>query len=76
MKVVNNLKESFIATFFFLTLFGITIVIFMIISVFTVIDSLERTFRDCFSSLGSDVIYVEKWAWTPLLIVTMNSGNT
>src|SRR6056297_375053 len=74
MKVINSLKESFIAALSFLkinklrtflTLFGITIGIFAIISVFTVIDSLERTIRDSLSSLGSDIIYVEKWPWTP-----------
>ena len=74
MKVINNLRESFIAALSFLkinqlrtflTLFGITIGIFAIISVFTVIDSLERTIRGSLSSLGSDVVYVEKWPWTP-----------
>ena len=74
MKVINNLKESFIAALSFLkinklrtflTLFGLTIGIFAIISVFTVIDSLERTIKDSLSNLGSDIIYVEKWPWAP-----------
>jgi len=44
---------------------GITIGIFCIISVFTIIDSLERTVRDSMSKLGSNVIYVQKWPWAP-----------
>lgn len=56
--VVNKLRT-------FLSLLGITIGIFCIISVFTIIDSLERTIRDSMSKLGSNVIYVQKWPWTP-----------
>ncbi|HMA62904.1 MAG TPA: ABC transporter permease [bacterium] len=48
-----------------MTLFGITIGIFAIISVFTVIDSLERSIRTSLSTLGSDIVYVQKWPWTP-----------
>lgn len=74
MKILHNLKESFISAInslkinklrTFLTLFGITIGIFAIISVFTIVDSLERTIRDSLSSLGDNVIYVQKWPWTP-----------
>jgi len=46
-----------------LSLLGITIGIFAMISVFTVIDSLEKQIRDSVSSLGDDVIYVQKWPW-------------
>lgn len=56
--VVNRLRT-------FLSLLGITIGIFCIISVFTIIDSLERTIRDSMSKLGSNVIYIQKWPWTP-----------
>ncbi len=49
----------------FLSLLGITIGIFAIISVFTVIDSLERFIRDSLDSLGSNMVYVQKWPWTP-----------
>lgn len=56
--VVNKLRT-------FLSLLGITIGIFCIISVFTIIDSLERTIRDSMSKLGSNVIYIQKWPWTP-----------
>ncbi|QGY45089.1 FtsX-like permease family protein [Maribellus comscasis] len=48
-----------------LSLLGITIGIFAIISVFTVIDSLERFIKESLNSLGSDMVYVQKWPWTP-----------
>ncbi len=47
----------------FLSLAGITIGIFAIISVLTVVDSLERKIRDSIESLGSNVIYIQKWPW-------------
>jgi putative ABC transport system permease protein len=56
--VVNRLRTL-------LSLLGITIGIFCIISVFTIIDSLEKTIRDSMSKLGSNVIYIQKWPWTP-----------
>ena len=49
----------------FLSLLGITIGIFAIISVFTVIDSLENYIRSSLNSLGSDMVYIQKWPWTP-----------
>ncbi len=49
----------------FLSLLGITIGIFAIISVFTVIDSLENYIRNSLNSLGSDMVYIQKWPWTP-----------
>jgi putative ABC transport system permease protein len=56
--VVNQLRT-------FLSLLGITIGIFCIISVFTIIDSLERTIRKNMDKLGTNVIYIQKWPWTP-----------
>ena len=49
----------------FLSLLGITIGIFAIISVFTVIDSLENYIRSSLNSLGNNMVYVQKWPWTP-----------
>ncbi len=46
-----------------LSLLGITIGIFTIISVFTLVDSLERNIRNSITDLGSDVIYVQVWPW-------------
>jgi putative ABC transport system permease protein len=48
-----------------LTLLGITIGIFAIISVFTAVDSLEMNIRESVSSLGDDVVYIQKWPWGP-----------
>jgi len=44
---------------------GITIGIFAIISVFTVIDSLENYIRNSLNSLGSNMVYIQKWPWAP-----------
>ena len=49
----------------FLSLLGITIGIFAIISVFTVTDSLERKIRKDVESLGNNVVYLQKWPWVP-----------
>jgi putative ABC transport system permease protein len=46
-----------------LTLLGITIGIFAIISVFSVVDALEREIRSSIASLGDNVVYVQKWPW-------------
>jgi len=55
--VVNKLRT-------FLSLFGITIGIFSIISVFTVIDWMEKSIRDSIATLGDNVVYVQKWPWS------------
>lgn len=47
-----------------LSLLGITIGIFTIIIVFTVVDSLERNVRSSVETLGDNVVYVQKWPWT------------
>ncbi len=57
-SLINNKLRTF------LSLLGITIGIFCIISVMTVIDSLERAIRDNVSSLGNNTVYVQKWPWT------------
>ncbi|WP_297091736.1 ABC transporter permease [uncultured Draconibacterium sp.] len=59
----NSLTANKLRTF--LSLLGITIGIFAIISVFTVIDSLEKRIRDSLDALGNNMIYVAKWPWTP-----------
>lgn len=55
--IVNKLRT-------FLSLFGITIGIFSIISVFTVLDWMEKSIRDSISSLGDNVLYVQKFPWS------------
>jgi putative ABC transport system permease protein len=47
----------------FLSLLGISIGIFAIIAVYTIVDSLEANIRNSVQSLGGDVIYVQKWSW-------------
>ncbi|MGF1584662.1 MAG: ABC transporter permease [Bacteroidales bacterium] len=73
MILFKLLRESFVFAYTsvmgnklrtLLSLLGITIGIFAIISVFTILDSLERNIRDSISSLGDDVVYVQKWPWT------------
>ncbi|MBN2763475.1 MAG: ABC transporter permease [Bacteroidales bacterium] len=48
-----------------LSLMGITIGIFAIISVYTALDSMEENIRESFSAMGDDIIYIEKWPWMP-----------
>lgn len=55
--LVNKLRT-------FLSLFGITIGIFCIISVFTVFDWMEKSIRDSINSMGNNVIYVQKYPWS------------
>lgn len=60
---INSLKVNKLRTL--LSLLGITIGIFAIISVFTVIDSLEKYIRNSLNALGSNMVYIQKWPWTP-----------
>lgn len=71
---LKMLRESFAFAFSsvsvnklrtFLSLFGITIGIVSIISVFTVFDWMESGIRTSIASLGDNTIYVEKMPWTP-----------
>lgn len=47
----------------FLSLLGITIGIFCIIAVLTVTDSMESSIRKDLKSMGTNVIYLQKWPW-------------
>ncbi|MBT1704170.1 ABC transporter permease [Chryseosolibacter indicus] len=44
-----------------LSLLGVTVGIFAIITVLTLVDSLEKNIKDSLNFLGTGVIYVEKW---------------
>lgn len=57
----NALKVNLMRTT--LSLLGVTIGIFSIIAVFTVVDSLEKSIKESFSFLGANVIYIEKWPY-------------
>jgi putative ABC transport system permease protein len=43
---------------------GITIGIFAIILVFTIVDALESNIRGSIQSLGNNVVYIQKWPWS------------
>jgi putative ABC transport system permease protein len=55
--VVNKLRT-------FLSLFGMTIGIFLIISVFTVLDWMSKSVHESISTLGDNVAYVQKFPWS------------
>jgi putative ABC transport system permease protein len=59
---VNSILVNKLRTF--LSLFGITIGIFSIISVFTVIDWMAKSVKDSISTLGDNVVYVQKFPWS------------
>ncbi len=47
-----------------LSLLGVTVGIFAIIAVLTIVDSLEKNIKDSFNFLGTGVVYVDKWPYT------------
>ncbi len=57
------LKTNLLRTI--LSLLGVTVGIFSIITVFTLIDSLENNIKDSLSFLGSDILYVTRQPFTP-----------
>lgn len=59
---INSLWVNKLRTI--LSLLGITIGIFSIISVFTVVDSMEKEIRTSIESLGNNVLFVQKWPWS------------
>ena len=56
------LKSNVLRTI--LSLLGVTVGIFAIISVLTMVDSLEKNIKDSLNFLGTGVIYIEKWPFT------------
>jgi putative ABC transport system permease protein len=54
----NNKLRTFLSTL------GITIGIFCIIMVLTMVESLERNVQSSVESLGKDVVFIDKWPWT------------
>jgi len=59
----NSLRMNVFRTV--LSLLGVTIGIFAIIAVLTVVDSLERSIKESLSFLGSEVVYIQKWPFVP-----------
>jgi putative ABC transport system permease protein len=56
--VVNKLRTV-------LSLLGVTVGIFSIITVFTLVDTMENGLKDSFDILGDDVLFIQKWPWAP-----------
>ncbi len=46
-----------------LSLLGVSVGIFSIIAVFTMVDSLESSIRESLSFTGSNTMFVSKWSW-------------
>lgn len=72
MKLFRQILESFRfawqalrsnITRTILSLLGVTVGIFAIVAVFTIVDSLERSIKDSLSFIGDKVLYVQKWPW-------------
>jgi putative ABC transport system permease protein len=57
MALVNNKLRSA------LSVLGITIGIFCVVSVYALVHSLEKSLNNQFSKYGSDVLFVQKWSW-------------
>lgn len=55
----NALKSNPMRTS--LSLAGVTVGIFVIIGVLTLVDSLEKGLKESFSFLGNGIIYIQKW---------------
>ncbi len=60
---IGSLKGDKFRTF--LSLFGVTIGIFSIVSVFTAIDALKANVETGLNSLGSNTVYIDRFPWTP-----------
>lgn len=66
--ILESIRQAFQSLFAnklrtFLSLLGITIGIFCIISVQSAVDSLQTNVMAGFSEIGSNVVYVEKYPW-------------
>ncbi len=61
VMALNSLRMNKVRTI--LSLLGITIGIFSVISVFTVFDSMQNNITSSINSLGNNVLYIQKWPW-------------
>ena len=61
LQALQELRVNKLRTF--LSLLGITIGIFCIIAVLTVLDSMKKNIETEVSTLGNDVLYVGRWPW-------------
>ncbi len=70
--MIKLIRESFLFAFqaiivnkvrTILSLLGITIGIFSVISVLTIFDSMEIAIRTSINQLGDNVLFIQKWPW-------------
>lgn len=61
VMAVQAMRSNLLRTI--LSLLGVTVGIFSIISVYTLVDSLELNVRKSMSFLGDNVLYIQKWPW-------------
>ncbi|WP_044207509.1 ABC transporter permease [Flammeovirga sp. OC4] len=59
---VHALKENILRTV--LSLLGVTVGIFAIIAIFTLVDALNNGIQSSLSSFGNNVIYIGKWPFS------------
>lgn len=59
--VLQYIRSNKVRTF--LSLLGVTIGIFTIVSIFIVIDSMKQGVTNSLSKLGNNTVYVDKWPW-------------
>ena len=73
MKIAILITESILSAFHvlytnsvrsFLSILSISIGIFVIISILSIIDSMENNIKKSLTSLGGEIVYVEKWPWS------------
>ncbi|MBL7764669.1 MAG: ABC transporter permease [Chitinophagaceae bacterium] len=63
IMTLEELRANKLRTF--LSLLGVSIGVFCIISVLTVFDSLQKNIQSNMQSLGSNVLYIGKFPWIP-----------
>jgi putative ABC transport system permease protein len=63
LQAFQELKTNKLRTF--LSLLGVTIGIFCIIAVLTLVDSLKANIEKSMSGLGNDILYINKKPWVP-----------
>lgn len=63
LQALQELRTNKLRTF--LSLLGISIGIFCIIAVFTVLDSMEKSIRESMQNLGGNVLYINRKPWVP-----------
>ncbi|HEY0262637.1 MAG TPA: ABC transporter permease, partial [Chitinophagales bacterium] len=47
----------------YLSLMGVAIGVLCVVSVRTAVTSLDKNIRSSFASLGTDILYIQKWPW-------------